>query len=349
MSGEDQYGDYSRREQEGQEPYARRAGRSADPYAGREAGEPNQAGGYPGRSDGAGHPRSHGRDYSGRSADYATGAGAQDYQQQGGYPTQYPRGYSAGQAGSSAQAGYPSASQGYGTGQQGYGAAQGNPQSQAGYGTASQQDYGAAQDYSQAREYRSYRRGEYRPRGDGGRSDLYGGGAGGGGREPRRSGRDVIGVIASSLFAVLAVLALVGVLWLIIRDRGGDDPGTQAGAQNSQAVSPSQSNEPSGGTSKEPTANPAAKAPVVVLNAAGINGLAASVTNEIKSEGWETQTPGNYQRGVIDQTTVFYPTDGMKAAAENLKNAFPNIKAVEKADATMKKDALTLVLTNDWE
>ncbi|HEY8114667.1 MAG TPA: LytR C-terminal domain-containing protein [Actinomycetes bacterium] len=347
MSGEDQYGDYSRRgEYEGKDPYPRRTTRGTDPYA--ELGdETNQAGSSnAGRGDGAAYPRSYGRDYSGRGSDYASGSASQDYQQAaGGYPTQQ-QGHSA------TQPGYGAAQQGYGAAQQGYGSAQqqGYRAGQPGYGTG-QQDYAAGQqDHGQAREYRSYRRGEYRPRSEGGPpgTDVYGGtgGGGGGGREPGRSRRDVIGVIASSLFAVLAVLALVGVIWLIVGKDGGGDDGSQATQQNTSTTKPKQSTEPSSQASS--SSNAAAKAPVVVLNGTSTTGLAKSVTDQIKAENWQTKTPGNYAKGVVKKTTVFYPTEDMKTAAENLQKAFPDIAAVEPSDPTMAKDSLTVVLATDW-
>jgi hypothetical protein len=370
MSGEDQYGDYSSRgDHEGKDPYPRRSTRGADPYAELGGDEANQAGSSnPGRGDGAAYPRSYGRDYSGRGGDYATGATSQDYQQAaGGYPTQQGHsasaqpaagGYPTQQRGQSANAqqgygasqpGYGATQPGYGAGQAGYGAAQqGHRAGQPGYGTG-QQDYATGQqDYGQAREYRSYRRGEYRPRSEGGPpgADVYGGGGGGGGggREPGRSRRDVIGVIASSLFAVLAVLALVGVIWLIVGKDGGGDDGSQASQQNTTSTKPKQSTEPSGHASS----NPAAKAPVIVLNGTSTTGLAKSVTDQIKAENWQTKTPGNYPKGVVKKTTVFYPTEDMKTAAENLQKAFPDIAAVEPSDPTMAKDTLTVVLATDW-
>jgi hypothetical protein len=366
MSGEDQYGDYSRRgEYEGKDPYPRRTTRGTDPYAELGGDEANQAGSSnAGRGDGAAYPRSYGRDYSGRGSDYAAGSASQDYQQAaGGYPTQQghsatQQGYGAAQQGHGAtQQGYGAAQQGYGAAQQGYGAAQqgyGSAQQQGyragqpGYGTG-QQDYATGQqDYGQAREYRSYRRGEYRPRSEGGPpgADVYGGTGGGGGREPGRSRRDVIGVIASSLFAVLAVLALVGVIWLIVgKDSGGDD-GSQATQQNTSTTKPKQSTEPSGNASS--SSNAAAKAPVVVLNGTSTTGLAKRVTDQIKAENWQTKTPGNYAKGVVKKTTVFYPTEDMKTAAENLQKAFPDIAAVEPSDPTMAKESLTVVLATDW-
>jgi hypothetical protein len=346
MSGEDQYGDYSRRgEYEGKDPYPRRTTRGTDPYAELGGDEANQAGSSnAGRGDGAAYPRSYGRDYSGRGSDYAAGSASQDYQQAaGGYPTQQ-QGHSA------TQPGYGAAQQGYGAAQQGYGSAQqqGYRAGQPGYGTG-QQDYASGQqDYGQAREYRSYRRGEYRPRSEGGPpgADVYGGTGGGGGREPGRSRRDVIGVIASSLFAVLAVLALVGVIWLIVGKDGGGDDGGQATQQNTSTTKPKQSTEPSSQASS--SRNAAAKAPVVVLNGTSTTGLAKSVTDQIKAENWQTKTPGNYAKGVVKKTTVFYPTEDMKTAAENLQKAFPDIAAVEPSDPTMAKDSLTVVLATDW-
>ena len=109
MSGEDQYGDYSRRgEYEGKDPPPRRTTRGTDPYAELGSDEANQAGSsYAGRGDGAAYPRSYGRDYSGRGSDYAAGSASQDYQQPaGGYPTQQ-QGHSAAQPWYAARAGPP--------------------------------------------------------------------------------------------------------------------------------------------------------------------------------------------------------------------------------------------------
>jgi hypothetical protein len=85
-----------------------------------------------------------------------------------------------------------------------------------------------------------------------------------------------------------------------------------------------------------------------VLNGTSTTGLAKSVTDQIKAENWQTKTPGNYPKGVVKKTTVFYPTDDMKTAAENLQKAFPDIAAVEPSDPTMAKNSLTVVLATDW-
>ena len=303
---DDQYGDYSRRgDYEGQDPYGQ------DPYAGRRGyrtrgSDPS----YPARGEEAYPPA------SGGAADGGRGDTA--------YPRSYGRDYSG-------RGDYPAADGAAGAPDDGYhtgGYASGYP------GGA---DY-AGQEYPNPREQRSYRRGEYRPRGEyGRRGDPYGG--------DTRSRRDVLGVIASSLFAVLAVLALVTVLYLIFKP--DDDPGTPASETTDQPTGASQ--DPSGESTDEATAPADVKAPVVVLNATGINGLAGQVTEEIGAAEWETQEPGNYEEGVVEETTVFYPTEEFRPAAEALMEAFPNITAIEQGDETMAQDALTVVLAAEWD
>lgn len=301
---DDQYGDYSRRG-DYEDPY------SQDPYAGRRGyrtrgTDPN----YPARGEEAYPPA------GGTGGGYGRGDTA--------YPRSYGRDYSgrsADYAAADGTAGPPVADD-YHSG----GYASGYP------GGA---DY-AGEDYASPREQRSYRRGEYRPRGEyGRRGDPYG--------SDTRSRRDVLGVIASSLFAVLAVLALIMVVYLIFKP--DKDPGT---AQSNTTPSAA-SQDPTSESTDENTAPPEnVTAPVVVLNATGINGLAAKVTEEIGAADWETREPGNYQEGVVEETTVFFPNEEMRPAAEALMEAFPNITAIEQGDDTMAQDALTVVLASEW-
>ena len=209
-------------------------------------------------------------------------------------------------------------------------------------------EYGQPAEYG-AREYRSYRRGEYRPRSDYSRSSEYtrtgygrrGSDAGTGGGEPPRTRGDVIGVIASSLFAVLAVLALVAVVYIVLNGNRNDSPTTTP--QASQSNQPSKSNEPTNGG----TTAAAEKAPVIVLNSTDRSGLAADASEAIKAEDWETGQPGNYAAGELPETTVFYP-EGMKGSAQLLQDDFPDITAVKPAEEGMSTSSLTLVLGSDW-
>lgn len=304
---DDQYGDYSRRgEYEGQDPYAGRRGYRTRGTDPGYAGPP-----APRAEDQYGAPPPAGG-YGGGRGDTA-------------YPRSYGRDYSGRDTGAGADAGGapPPAGDGYQAG--GY---------SSGYPAGG--DYGTGEyagDYSTSR---SYRRGEYRPRGGEYGRDGYG--------EPTRSRRDVLGVIASSLFAVLAVVALVMVLWLIFK--GDDDPGgTPTAEDTGLSASPSTdpSTDPSNAASQPPVD---VKAPVVVLNSTGVTGLAGAATEQIGAAEWETREPSNYQPP-LPETTVFYP-EGMEDAAATLQRAFPDVLVVEPADDSMATDALTLVLGANW-
>lgn len=271
---------------------------------------------------------------SGSSGEYE---GQQDYNGRGGDASQY-----GSRAGASGYGTRP-AETSYGRGSADsttYGTRTGEQQ-QAG-------EYGQPAEYG-AREYRSYRRGEYRPRSDYSRSSEYsqtgygrrGSDPGTGGGEPPRTRGDVIGVIASSLFAVLAVLALVAVVYIVLNGNRDDSPTTAP--QGSQSSEPTGSNEPSGGQSKPP----AEKVPVIVLNSTDRSGLAADATETIKAQDWETGEPANYAGSELSQTTVFYP-DGMKGSAQLLQDEFPDITAVKPAQDGMSNSSLTLVLGSDW-
>jgi hypothetical protein len=313
MSGQDQYGDYD---------YTRRSSGSSGEYESQQ-------------------------DYNGRSGD------ASQYGSRSG-----TSGYGARRAESSYGRGTEDSSYGRGTEDSSYG--RGSEDSSYGRGSEDSTAYGTrtseqqAGEYGQpaeygAREYRSYRRGEYRPRSDYSRSGEYpqtgygrrGSDLGTGGGEPPRTRGDVIGVIASSLFAVLAVLALVAVVYIVINGNQNDSPTTAS--QPSQSNEPTGSNEPSGGQSTAP----AEKAPVIVLNSTDRSGLAADASDAIKAEDWETGEPGNYAGGELPESTVFYPK-GMKGSAQLLQEDFPDITAVKSAEQGMSTSSLTLVLGSDW-
>jgi hypothetical protein len=266
------------------------------------------------------------QDYNGRSAD------ASQYGSRTG-----TSGYGARRAETSYGRGSDPTTYGTPTGEQ-----QAGEQQQAG-------EYGQPAEYG-AREYRSYRRGEYRPRSDYSRSGEYtrtgygqrGSDLGTGGGEPPRTRGDVIGVIASSLFAVLAVLALVAVVYIVLNGNRNDDSPTTA-PQASESNQPTGSNEPSGGQSTAA----AEKVPVIVLNSTDRSGLAADASEAIKAEDWETGQPGNYAGSELSQSTVFYP-EGMKGSAQLLQDQFPDITAVKPAREGMSTSSLTLVLGSDW-
>jgi hypothetical protein len=96
-------------------------------------------------------------------------------------------------------------------------------------------------------------------------------------------------------------------------------------------------------------------APVTVLNATDINGLAARVAETIAGGGWETPGVGTYLADDIAVPTVFYtPGDeNQRLAAEGLKAQFPQLQAVAErffeVPADVAAPGLVVVLTGDWQ
>jgi LytR cell envelope-related transcriptional attenuator len=96
-------------------------------------------------------------------------------------------------------------------------------------------------------------------------------------------------------------------------------------------------------------------APVTVLNATDINGLAAEVAGVLQGAGWETPGVGTYLADDITVPTVFYtPGDeNQRLAAESLKAQFPQLQAVGERTFEVPADVtapgLVVVLTGDWQ
>ncbi|MGK5115141.1 LytR C-terminal domain-containing protein, partial [Geodermatophilus sp. CPCC 205506] len=95
------------------------------------------------------------------------------------------------------------------------------------------------------------------------------------------------------------------------------------------------------------------RAPVTVLNATGITGLAADVAGAIGGQGFESPGVGQYQGGDIAVTTVYY-TEGdetQRQAAVRLVELFPEIhgpavRFFEVPDVAVP--GLVLVATGEW-
>jgi hypothetical protein len=96
-----------------------------------------------------------------------------------------------------------------------------------------------------------------------------------------------------------------------------------------------------------------ARAPVTVLNATGISGLAADVAEAIGAGGWESPGVGQYQGGDVAVTTVYF-TDGdeaQRAAALALIQQYPQIEGPVARFFDVPDVAapgLVLVTTGEW-
>jgi hypothetical protein len=104
----------------------------------------------------------------------------------------------------------------------------------------------------------------------------------------------------------------------------------------------------------EPKVDPNAKAPVTVLNATQITGLAKKVADSMAAAGWQTPAVGSLTGADIAASTVYF-TEGDEAqrqAAVNLVDQFPQLigPAPRFFDVPAGIDApgLVVVTTGDW-
>jgi hypothetical protein len=95
------------------------------------------------------------------------------------------------------------------------------------------------------------------------------------------------------------------------------------------------------------------RAPVTVLNATGVSGLAGDVAAELTGGGWESAGVGEYQGADVATTTVYY-TEGDQAqydAAVQLVQQFPEISgpAVRFFEVPdVEAPGLVVVTTGEW-
>ena len=173
-------------------------------------------------------------------------------------------------------------------------------------------------------------------------------------RPPGRRGASLLSILASSALAGLAVIVLVGVLFLAFAENGnvtqqsGSPAGTLTSAETPTA--PARSTTTSTPT-PVPTPTPAptpvaAKASVIILNQSGVPGLAAQVRDRLQAAGW-TVTGIDDFRGNVPATTVYYPP-GLKAAAKALMAQFPEIGRIRPAFNGITATQLTVILSMDF-
>jgi LytR cell envelope-related transcriptional attenuator len=141
-----------------------------------------------------------------------------------------------------------------------------------------------------------------------------------------------------SLVALLGTVAVVGGLLLFFgRDIDSTDDPVAVGTDTAS------------GPAAEPTATetppPDVKAPIRILNAAGVSGLAARTADTLRTDGWEVTGADNFS-GEIAATTIFAPA-GLEAAAATLSRTYPVLAVVEPAREGMGTTELTLVLAQD--
>jgi hypothetical protein len=168
---------------------------------------------------------------------------------------------------------------------------------------------------------------------------------------PRRS-RVLLGLVAM----VVVALGVLGVYQVVSPDT--DEAGSQASAAESTApVTPDVSALPTLPTAApvEPTVAAPVRAPVTVLNATQITGLAAKIAASVAAAGWETPAVGQYTATDVAASTVFF-TEGdetQRQAAVQLVDQFPQLAGPAprffEVPADVAAPGLVIVTTGDWQ
>ena len=94
---------------------------------------------------------------------------------------------------------------------------------------------------------------------------------------------------------------------------------------------------------------PAKTVPVRVLNNSKIKGLAATAQDDLKADGWQVVSIGNYSATNLPETTVFFrPGTEEEAAARALAAAF-GLAVQPRIDTLANEPAgVLVVVTNDY-
>lgn len=89
------------------------------------------------------------------------------------------------------------------------------------------------------------------------------------------------------------------------------------------------------------------KAPLRVYNNSRIQGLAERAADDFRSAGWQVESVGNYNRGVIPTSTVYYQP-GNEAAARALADEF-GMRANPGFDGLQfGGDGLVVIVTREY-
>lgn len=180
-------------------------------------------------------------------------------------------------------------------------------------------------------------------------------------RAPRSVWRALLPVIA---VVVLAPLLAWGAITLL-GGTGGQAPSAtatqEATAEPTEPAESTPAGEPTAETppeSAEPTAEPTEEdttpaapvdftAGIIVLNGAGINGLAGELVGELSSAGFNNSVAADYRAGAPDTTTLYYNNAELLATAQQVGETLGIANLVESASATSSTD-IAVVLRADY-
>jgi hypothetical protein len=171
-------------------------------------------------------------------------------------------------------------------------------------------------------------------------------------RAPRSVWRALLPVIA---VVVLAPLLAWGAITLL-GGTGGQAPSataTQEATAEPTETESAPAEEPTAETPK-PTAEPTEEettpaapvdftAGIVVLNGAGINGLAGNLVGELSSAGFNNSVAADYGAAAPDVTTLYYNNAELAATAQQVGEVLGIANIVESASATSSTDIAVVV------
>lgn len=175
-----------------------------------------------------------------------------------------------------------------------------------------------------------------------------------------RTGGGIVGALVPSALAVAAVASLITAL-AVWQGEEPDQPRAAASSSQEQSsrapeptptptpsVTPSESAAAESSPSSEPTASEtvARDMEVVVLNQTSRRGLASSVADSLRAEGWDVYAVGNF-RGVVPDTTVYHP-DGAEAEALAVAGDLPTAPRVKPRFGNLSTTRLTVVVTDSY-
>lgn len=131
---------------------------------------------------------------------------------------------------------------------------------------------------------------------------------------------------------------------------GPAGPGESSAPGAPGAADPSSSASRPGGTKDAPVADRSRSVPVRVYNNSTVKGLAGRAADDLRAQGWKVASVGNYAKGVIPTTTVYYrPGTDEEVAARTIGSVFgmrvePRFAGIEDAGA-----GVIVIVTRDYQ
>ena len=194
-------------------------------------------------------------------------------------------------------------------------------------------------------------------------------------RGAHRTRRSVLGALMPSVLAVAAVASLITALAVWQGEQPGQPVADAAARTSSSVATPSARTDaakavstPPSVTTSTPETTPATEVEgtkaeatpsskpsssvdrtayeVVVLNQSSRAGLAATVGQDLRDQGWTVPAVGNF-RGIVPSTTVYYPA-GAETAALAVAGDLRSEPRIRPRFGNLSTTRLTVVVTTSY-